>query len=319
MEEETLEFPNIIGHEGVKSQINNSIKFGRASHAHIICGEDGIGKSLIAKCTAQSLLNKKEDREYADIIEYRGLLGKKSIGVGEVRVLAEEINKKPVEGDKKVIIIYGAQNMTSEAQNAFLKNIEEPPLGVYIILLCENLQDMLDTIKSRCQIHKLQRLSNEEMYRFINKYYPNVNKEQIKSILAFSDGIPGRALGFIEDASLKEIRDVSEDILLNLSRMNKDEILKYESFLMKYKDQWKEVLTWFLSYIRDVIIYKETGKEELIINIDKFEKIKEISETFSYNKLNDIIEIIKNSKQKLSSNVNYALVFDYMLLRMQEV
>lgn len=314
-----LKFEDIIGHEEVKFQINNSIKLGRASHAHIICGEDGIGKSLIGRCTAQSLLNKKEDRDYADIIEYRGLLNKKSIGVGEVRVLVEEINKKPVEGDKKVIIIYGAQNMTPEAQNAFLKNIEEPPLGVYIILLCENLQDMLDTIKSRCQIHKLQRLNSEEMYRFINKHYPNVNKEQIKLMLAFSDGIPGRASGFIEDDSLKEIRNVSEDILLNLSKMNKDEILKYENFLMKYKEQWKEVLTWFLSYIRDVIIYKETGKEELIINIDKFEKIKEISETFSYNKLNDIIEIIKSSKQKLSSNVNYALVFDYMLLKMQEV
>lgn len=319
MEDKTLNFEDIIGHDFVKKQIEKSINCGKFFHAHIICGEDGIGKSIIARIAAQTLLNKRKDKDYADIIEYRGIKGKKSIGVNEVRMLTEEINKKPVEGDKKVIIVYNAQNITADGQNAFLKNIEEPPSGVFIMLLCDNLESILDTIKSRCQIYKLNRLSEGEMYLFLNKYYKKLNKEQLKPILAFSDGIPGRAQRFIDDDSLRKIRDFTQTILSNLSGKRKDEVLKYESFLMQYKDEWQEVFTCFLTYIRDAMIYKETGKEELIINIDKYNFIQKISETFSYNKLGSIIEIIKDCRQKLNCNVNNALVFDYMLLKMQEV
>src|SRR3712207_7809294 len=53
-------------------------------------------------------------------------------------ILIEEINKKPYEGDNKVVIVYNADKMTMQAQNAFLKTIEEPPFGVYIFLLCED-------------------------------------------------------------------------------------------------------------------------------------------------------------------------------------
>lgn len=319
MEDKTLNFEDIIGHDFVKKQIEKSINCGKFFHAHIICGEDGIGKSIIARIAAQTLLNKRKDKDYADIIEYRGIKGKKSIGVNEVRMLTEEINKKPVEGDKKVIIVYNAQNITADGQNAFLKNIEEPPSGVFIMLLCDNLESILDTIKSRCQIYKLNRLSEGEMYLFLNKYYKKLSKEQLKPILAFSDGIPGRAQRFIDDDSLRKIRDFTQTILSNLSGKRKDEVLKYESFLMQYKDEWQEVFTCFLTYIRDAMIYKETGKEELIINIDKYNFIQKISETFSYNKLGSIIEIIKDCRQKLNCNVNNALVFDYMLLKMQEV
>lgn len=67
------------------------------------------------------------------------------------------------------------------------------------------------------------------------------------------------------------------------------------------------------------MICKETGNNDFIINIDKVDDIKYISEMFSFTKLNDIIEIIKEIRLKLESNVNTALVFDSMLLKMQEV
>lgn len=314
-----LNFEDIIGHENIKLQIINSINAGTFSHAHIFSGEDGIGKSLVAKAAALKLLKKEKCRQYADIIEYHMQKNKKSIGIGDIRELLDEINKRPVEGDEKVIIIYEAQNMTVEAQNSFLKTIEEPPEGIYMMLLCDNLESMLDTVKSRCQVYKFYRLNSEDMDRFLQKNFLNINKEKLKAVTAFSDGIPGRAESFIKDESLAEIRDMVEEILLNIDKKSKCEILKYESFLLKYKAQWQEVFTWFLSYIRDVLIYKETGKIKLIMNIDKFEGIKDISESLSFSKLNGFIDIIRNSKRKLENNVNPGLVFDFMLLNMQEV
>ncbi|GAA0728799.1 DNA polymerase III subunit delta' [Clostridium malenominatum] len=308
----------IIGHTHIKNQIVKSISSGRFAHAYLICGEDGIGKSLIAKATACLLLGKEENKEYVDIIECKVGKNKKSIGVDEIRGVIEEINNKPFEGDKKVIIIYNAELMTAQAQNSFLKTLEEPPKGVFMIMLCEETENILDTIKSRCQIYKLNHLSKEEMHKFLTEKYSDLSEDEVNMISIISDCVPGKAEEYIKNSTLKEVRDNVLYILANLRNRDLD-ILKFEENFTKHKGMWKETLTWFLSYIRDVMIYKETGKNSLIINIDKIEDIKRLSEIFSFTQLGDIMEIIKNTREKLESNVNTSLVFDTMLLKMQEV
>lgn len=311
-----MSFNQIIGHDNIKKQIEISISMGMFSHAHLIIGEDGLGKSLLARSIGLSILGKIVDREYVDLVEYKIPKGKQSMGIKEIteRVMVE-IYKKPYEGDKKVIIIYEAHKMTTEAQNAFLKTIEEPPKGVYIILLCENLENILETIRSRCQIHKLQRLSFSEMKLFLNHRFPILKEEEVKSIVAFSDGIPGRAERFIEDEELKEIRNLTINILIDADNKFTTEFLKHEQLLSKYKSNWQEVLTWILSYIRDAMVYKETGKKELIINQDKIEDIKDVASMFSFNRLNDIIYIVNEIRQKFERNVNPSLTYTSMLLR----
>lgn len=312
-------FYKIIGHQGIKLQITNSIKLNRFSHAHILVGENGIGKSMIAKEMAMRVLGKSEFKQYVDIVEFKVPKGKKSIGIEEVKNIIEETNKKPYECDKKVIILYNSDKMTEAAQNALLKTIEEPPSGSFMVLLCEKLDGILDTIKSRCQIYKFNRLSQKEMVVFLKNKFPDLPKEQVKSVLAFSDGIPGRAEKFISDSFLREIRDTVISMLKGLNDNDLNSSLKFSTYLFNMKDQWQEILTCVLSYIRDVLIYKETGNEELIINTDKFEDIKIMGEMFSFNKLNDIINIVKDTKEKLGRNVSPALVFDSMLVKMQEV
>jgi DNA polymerase-3 subunit delta' len=89
--------------------------------------------------------------------------------------------------------------------------------------------------------------------------------------------------------------------------------------MTKLKINFKEILTAFLSYIRDTIIYKEIEDENLIINIDKLLSIKELANIFSFNKLNGIINIINDTRETLDRNVNPGLAFEVMLLKMQEV
>lgn len=311
-----MSFNAIIGHESIKKQIENSIKMGMFSHAHLIIGEDGIGKSLLARNMGLSILEKNIDREYVDLVEYKVPKNKLSMGIKDIteKVMAE-IYKKPYEGDKKVIIIYEANKMTIDAQNAFLKTIEEPPKGVFIILLSENLESILETIRSRCQIHKLERLDSSEMKLFLNSKYPMLGEEKAKFIIAFSDGIPGRAERLMEDEEFKEIRNFTINLLIDANSKDNVEFLKYEQYLSKYKYNWQEVLTWILSYIRDAMVYKETGKEELIISQDKTDSIKDIAAMFSFNRLNDIIYIVNETRQKLERNVNPSLTFTSMLLK----
>ncbi|EJO5346134.1 DNA polymerase III subunit delta' [Clostridium botulinum] len=314
-----MDLYTIIGHEDIKNRMKNSITKDKFPHASIIVGDDGIGKSIIAREIAMLILGKSKSISYSDIIEFK-ITNKKSIGIDDIRNLIEEINKKPVEGYKKVILIYKAELITEVAQNAFLKTIEEPPNGVYIILLCENMDRMLETIKSRCEIFKLNRLKHDEIKKFIKNKYNNIKEEVLNSAIAFSDGIPGKAEGFIEDESLKHIRNMSLGILNDLKALNNyNYLIKYEKFLMKYKETWEEVLTCILSYLRDSLLFKETGDEGLLLNIDKRDYIKDISEKYSYINLYKIIDIINNTRNKLNKNINSTLVFDEMLIKMQEV
>ncbi|CAG7839234.1 DNA polymerase III subunit delta' [Clostridium novyi B str. ATCC 27606] len=314
-----MSFENIIGHDLIKKEINNSINSGKFSHAHLIIGEDGIGKSLMAREIALKILGKVEKRDYVDIIQWRIEKNKQSIGVDNIRDIIKEVNKKPYEEDKKVIIIYEAERMTTEAQNAFLKTIEEPPKGVFIILLSSNLQFMLETIKSRCQVHKLKRLNFKDMERYIKREYPNLDDNEVRQVIIFSDGIPGRCKIFLEDESFKEIRHNIIKILFMLQKKEKYIIKEYEKFFYKFKDNWDEILSSFTAYIRDIILYKELGNSEIIINIDYIKEIKELSNIYSLKQLNKLANIIIDVRDNLDKRVNSALAFDVMLLNMQEV
>lgn len=307
---------DIIGHENIRRSLLEATESGTLSHAHLIIGADGIGKSLVAKEIGARILGKDCIKQYVDLIEVKSK--KKSIGVDDIRNIIEEINKKPYEGDRKVIIIYEGEKITVQAQNAFLKTIEEPPKGVYIFILCENSEMILETIKSRCQTHRLNRLKGEEIHKFLVAKYPKLKFDEFQTIVTFCDGIPGRAVKFMEDEGFKIIRDTCIKLLISLNDINELELLQYEDFLSRHKEQWEEILTIMLSYIRDIMVYKDVGKEELIINKDKLEDIKEASSMFSFNKLNGIIGVLGDTRINLNNNVNMGLTYDIMLLNMLE-
>ena len=128
---------NFIGYSSLIENFKNRCSNGNLSHAQLISGEDGIGKSILAEILGKLILNGDLNREYVDIINYKP--SKASFGVDDVREIIDEVNKKPFEGDKKVIIIHQGNKLTIQAQNALLKTIEEPPTEVYIIILCESV------------------------------------------------------------------------------------------------------------------------------------------------------------------------------------
>lgn len=308
---------NVIGHEKIISSFYNSIKNQTLSHAYLLIGEDGIGKSVLANNLAIKILGKEEEKEYADIIHYRNI--KKGMGVNEIRELIEETNKKPFEGEKKVIIIYKSEKMTQQAQNAFLKTIEEPPKGVYIILLCENSEAILDTMKSRCQIHKLNMLREEEIRQYIDDNYKMLKEEEIKVILSFSGGIPGRVDKYLNDDSFNNMRDLGFNILKDMNCKDMEYVVKYEEEILKFKDKYEDLFTIMLSFIRDIMVYKETGNEDIVINKDKIKNVSYMSREVSFTKLNKLVNIINDTKYSLDRNANAAMTLDVMLLNILEV
>ena len=305
-----------IGHKEVREIFNTLVDKNALSHAHLIIGEKGIGKGRLAQSFAMKILGKEENKEYADIVNYR--LREKSIGIDEVRTIIQEVNKKPFEGHKKVIIIHEGNKLTIQAQNALLKTIEEPPKGVFIIILCESGDLILDTIKSRCQLYKLSPLKLNEMELFMGTKFNRLEEESKKAAIAYSGGIPGKAEQFINDDKLSNLRETVCGLLTDINSKDKEIVIKYEEKLKNYKEEWEQVLQVMVSFIRDISIYKEIENKELVINSDKIHEIDKLSKELSFIKLEKMVRIIDDVRENLRSNTNFPLSIDVMIIGLME-
>ena len=307
---------DFIGHEALINNFKQRCLKNTLSHAHLIAGEDGIGKSKLANILAKFILNGDLDREYVDIINYSS--EKSSFGVDDVRDIIEEVYKKPFEKDKKVIIIHEGNKLTIQAQNALLKTIEEPPKGVYIIILCESLELILDTIKSRCEIYKLKPLTKSELYEYIKIKKFNYDENEIKSAIAFSEGVPGRIDRYFNDDKLRELRNNIVILIKNLNKNDLEAILQQEESFSNLKNDKEEVLNIFGLFIRDILINKEIENEEFIINSDKLEDIKELTKEMSFKKLNNMIKTIEEARRNIKSNISWGMMLRVMLMGFME-
>lgn len=302
---EFIGFSNIIS--SFKKRVDNNT----LSHAHLIIGPEGIGKSIMARIFALKILGKDADYNYVDIIHYRP--EKASFGVDEVRKIIQEVAKRPYEEDKKVIIIHQGSKLTVQAQNALLKTIEEPPLGVYIILLSESVELLLDTIKSRCQIYKLTPLNKEDMIKYI-KALGEKDKEKILVALSYGEGIPGRAERMLKDEELHVLRNLIIELFDEMNKKSSNTVINYDKKFLKYKNEKEEVLRVISSFIRDIIVYKELRDKDRIINVDMVNKISELSKFLSYNKLNAMLGHVEEGKTNFENNISYSMTISVMLI-----
>lgn len=307
----------ILGHESIingikKRKLNNSF-----SHANLIVGDDGIGKSVIAKYLSNNIIKLKDNVESVDIVRYYP--SSSSFGVDDVRKIIDEVNKKPYEGDKKVLILYKCDKMTTQAQNALLKTIEDPPIGVYLILLSESLEAILNTIQSRCQVYKLTPLSKEDILEYIQINFPDVKYNDRYAALAFSTGIPGKVDRFINDEKLKELRNTCVELFLDILKKEHGLVLKYQERLNSFKDEKYDILDILILFIRDIMVFKELNNKELVINFDKISDIIDISMGITYKKLSSMLQYIEEARINFSSNTNYSMTVSVMLMGFAEV
>lgn len=319
----------VAGHKEQMRMIKRAFDSQRFAHAYIVYGPDGVGKSVLALYMASLVLCKEDGAKpcgkceacrkilsgfHPDVVVSEPI--KKGMGVDEIRELIDEIRLRPYEGDYKVIIIKDAQNMTPQAQNAFLKTLEEPDNGSFIIMLTSSLETILETIRSRCQIIRLGRIPEYE----IKKYLIDNNVEQKKAELAaaLSDGIIGNAMRML-DEDYMHLREETVEKACSIIKGNAlDAFTMYEWF-SKNKSSIDDILDNMISWYRDLIMLKSTSDRRHIINRDYYELLVEESQILSYNRLNVIIKVIMDTKEKLRQNVNYELAIEVMLLNIQEV
>ncbi len=268
--EPLIGFEQLIGQSALAARLRSALGQGRIAHAVIFAGLSGSGKRTVASIYARALLcsgaghkpcntcpscRKALAGNHADLHLIRPGEEGKSLGVDDARSLQRLIDVRPYEGGRAVVVIESAHDMTTQAQNALLKTLEEPPGHVVLILLAETLSPLLPTILSRCVIYKMGRLDLRQM-REVLLSRGCADDARTAHATAMADGRPGRALALLEDDTYWPLKDKATQMLDLLSRgANLAEAMK---FTQDHKARVGDILTIWESALRDAAI-AETG------------------------------------------------------------
>lgn len=244
----------IIGHKKQQQFLKKIIDSGKIPHALLFTGSERLGKKTIALEFISSLFKEKILRHPDFILIEHGLgqkLGRGQIQINQIRNLNWRLSLKPIKASFLGAIIDQAHLMTRDAQNCFLKTLEEPKGQSILILISEYPDFLLPTILSRCEKIKFYPVKKEEIRCYLEK--KKASKQMIEEIIEISLGKPGRAIDFLKKPEkLKERRKKIKD-LIRISNSPLSLRFKYAKELSQ-QENLKEILGIWLFYFRKSLI-----------------------------------------------------------------
>lgn len=325
-------FKDVVGHNNIINYIKNAVKEDMVSHAYIMNGEKGAGKKMLAQLFAVTLLCEKggpdpcnechsckqaESGNHPDIIKVTHEKPN-SISVDDIR---EQVNNtimvKPYQGPYKVYIIPQADMMTTQAQNALLKTIEEPPEYAEIMLLTENADTLLPTINSRCVMLKLRNIKDTLIKKFLMETM-EIPDYKADMCTAFAQGNMGRAILLANSEHFNEIREEAVTLLTGIKGMEISEVAAAVKRITAYKLEINDYLDIIMIWYRDVLLYKATKDLDRVVFKDQMQSIAESARTSSYEGVELILEKLEKAKARLKANVNFELVMELLFLTIKE-
>ena len=332
-------FAEVIDQQQMKEHLQNAIRTGKVSHAYIISGEKGSGKKFIAGIFSKTLqcedrqekegqieacdkchsCIQAEQSDHPDIItvthEKPG-----SIGVDDIRTqIRDSVLIKPYTGAYKIYIIPEGEKMTSAAQNALLKTLEEPPSYVVIIILTENMEVFLPTITSRCIVLPMKPAGDNSIRKFLME---NMRVVDYKADLcvAFARGNIGKAIQLAQNETFDEIRNQTISFVQDIKHKEIFEINEtvHNIITAQEQDRKQDFLDVLLFLIRDILIYKATEEEDHLIFRDKISYIRDTADRCTFGGLNLVAEAMQKAKKRLDANVNADLALEMLMIAVKE-
>ena len=326
-------FKDIIGQESIKKHLQTAIKTGNLSHAYIINGEYGSGRQTIALALAKTIQcqSKTDDTDACGVctsckqaeshnhpdIKYI-THDKTSISVNDIREqLNNDISIKPYSSEYKIYIIPDANKMTEQAQNALLKTIEEPPVYAIIILLTENCDSLLPTIRSRCVTLTMNPVDKDKICTYLENKF-QLEPEQAQIAANYCQGNIGKAIRFASSSDFIEMKNQVLKLLKNLDSMDIASIIDTIKEFSTHKNDINDYLDLMLLWYRDVLMFKVTKDANLLLYSDEYSAISEQATKRDYENIENIIAAIDKAKVRLKANVNFDVTIELMILAMKD-
>ncbi len=254
-------FESLLGNQRLKENLTASLSRGRISHFYLISGPEGSGKHTLAKLLAAAILCQSQEKPCLACHPCRKVMSgshpdfitiddpdKKTVPVDLIREARADMYIQPNESDHKIYLFPRAQDMGLPGQNALLKVLEEPPEYGVFILLTDNPEKLLPTVRSRCTELTLTALPEALLKQSLQQEFPDAQPALITAAAARSGGYLGQARQLLSEGGAVSPQTQSfadsftrRDTMALLSVLVPMEKWKRDALLAELT-QWKTVL-----------------------------------------------------------------------------
>lgn len=331
------DFTELRGHNLQREFLFKSVNGGKVANSYLFHGREGIGKKLVAmefasilNCTGS---NREKDFKYNPDCECLSCLkikkgvhpdvsviiseGLKEIKIDQIRDQIEELlYLRPYEGVFKVAVVDDADLMNINAQNAFLKTLEEPPPNSVIILVTSKPQYLLPTIVSRCQRVEFFSLPDYVIKELLSSSV--FTSDELDQVVMLSRGSPAKAL--LMDRDFLEQRKIIIRQLTELTIKDAGEIHEFAEGFTKDKspDSSNRINMFFETLfllLQDILLIKNGMEKEYVLNRDMYSVMKNIASSWSFEQLFAACKFLEEAWGALFHfNVNKQYIFENLAM-----
>lgn len=343
-------FAEIVGQKAIVTTLRNQLKSGKVGHAYLFCGMRGTGKTSTARVFAKALNCEKGTTEnpcnqcascraisngsMMDVIEMDAASNR---GIDDIRDLREKVNFAPSEGRYKIYIIDEVHMLTTEAFNALLKTLEEPPKYVVFILATTEPNKLPPTILSRCMRFDFTRIITTEIAGRLREVVKDsgvdVEDKAIIQIAGHSQGSVRDALSLLDKAmSFGGEKLVYEDVLTLLGAVSHEvfydiskAVIKCDSSAIldivdQIAKQGKDLFRFMddlLQHFRNLLMICINVDRNLIDVIDEdYARLQEISKGYTKEKLLSILNILKDAANDVKWSSQPRIIVESTLVKL---
>ena len=344
-------FEALLGQDTIARTLRNSIQRGQLAHAYLFCGPRGVGKTTTARIFAkmincsnpgadmepcgecESCLSFAEGRSYC----IHELDAASNNGVEDIKGLIDQVRIPPQVGRYSVFIIDEVHMLSTQAFNAFLKTLEEPPAHAIFILATTEKHKILPTILSRCQTYDFNRISIEDMVLNLKgiaaKENINIDEESLHLIARKADGAMRDALTIFDQTVAfcgNEIR--REDVVRNLNILDYEHCFalvdaflegNYAAALLKFDELLSKgfnalhFVSAISDHLRNLLVSRTAGLEALLdlpasLKQSYAEQAARCSVKFIY----EALAITTQCESLYKSSINPRLHVEFALMRL---
>ena len=310
-------FEALLGNERLRENLSRSLSRGHISHFYLISGPKGSGKHTLARLLAAAIHCTGAQKPCMQCAACRKVLSgnhpdyitiddpeKKTVPVDLIRQAKADIYVRPNEAEKKVYLFPRAQDMGIPGQNALLKVLEEPPAYGVFILLSDNPEKLLPTVRSRCTELTMTALPQALLRQSLRSAFPQAQEEDLEGAIARSGGYLGQAKELLQSGELH--CPYTEQFLQCFANRNALALVQLLVPMERWKrDQLTEVLARWEEALQSALVSR-AGIRAIS------PAVRQLSTQRSSQELMEAIRHIQKSITYAQGNVSVAAVCGYL-------